>query len=593
MVQRYDSSVVDRLVGRPGVFSFASDLAARTRAFLHRHSYDPPVLSSELQLWRLVCLLMAVLLLTFGAVYMQAGTAPRYVLWPELALSFIALMTLATSYSSAYVRDHFALALRGLCYLSAGWFVVLASDGAFLPNFAVGLLFVIPGLGVGYSVTLRSIGPLALFFTVTVAAASAACIAFGGSSIDPALFIASLVSIALVTLFVAAGRLDAQKQFHAIEERYHAVVEQASDGIYLLDAETLAFLDANPAFCRMIGRSLDDLRSRSVKDLVVSCCDEATGRCCHSFRGRHAHLSERMLRRADGSIIYVELHIDRIRYADREVLSVVVHDVSSRKEYEERLVKAKEKAEEISTFKSSLLANMSHEIRTPLCSILGWATVLNDELPDNHRELIKLIEDSGQRLHHTLDTVLELAQLDANSKTLQPTLVNVPAEVREIGERARMRVETKGLSLFIDTCGQPVFARLDVSCLRRILMHILDNAVKFTCSGSIRLSVSVSNAQVWIDVEDTGVGISEEFLPSIFDDFKQESAGLNRAHEGNGLGLAITKRLVDLLGGTIGVRSTQGKGSTVSLCFPEAVEAPRSVLAADRKPAGQAPWLSA
>ncbi len=576
MPESYESSLDDR----PGVFSLPAKVFDHVRAFVQPISVAHGASSAELQLSRLVCLLMVVLLLAFGAVYKLTDAAGQNAFWPEMLLAFAALFTLAGSYRISFVRRHFDFGLRALCYLVAGWFIVLASYNAFMPNYAVGLLFIVPGLGVGYSVTLRDVGPLAIFFALTVAAASVACVTFGGPSIAPALFIASLICASLVTLLVAAGRLDARKQFHAIEECYHAVVEQASDGIYLLDAASLSFLDANPAFCRMTGLSLADLKQKAVTELVVAPYNAELNLCGHSFRGRQAHVTEGMLRRADGRLLYVELHIDRIRYADRDVLSVVVHDVSSRKEYEERLVKAKENAEEISSFKSSLLANMSHEIRTPLCSILGWTTVLNDELPESQRELIRLIEQSGRRLHNTLDSVLELAQLDANSKKLQPVLVDVREEVRSIAGAVQMEAETKGLALTVHVGGEPTWTRLDVTCLRRVLNHIVDNAIKFTNAGSVSLTVDATDSTVRIDIVDTGVGISEDFLPSIFEEFTQESAGLDRDHEGNGLGLAIVKRLVDLLGGTIDVQSRRGTGSTFSITLPAASKSSRPVCVA-------------
>lgn len=564
MSQSYDSSLSDR----PGILSLPANYLEQARAFAYRLTASHPVGSAELQLSRSVCLLMVVLLLTFGAVYKLTDMGGHNAFWPEMSLAFAALLTLASSYRFSFIRRHFDAALRVLCYLVAGWFILLASYNAFLPNFAVGLLFIIPGLGVGYSVTLRKVERLVIFFAVTVTAASIACAIFGGSSIAAPLFIASLICISLVTLFVAAGRLDAQKQFHAIEQRYHAVVEQASDGIYLLDAESLRFLDANPAFCRMAGRTIDQLKRKVVTDFVVAPPDAASDEGVHAFRGRHAHVTEGILRREDGTMSHVELHIDRIHYADREVLSVVVHDISSRKEYEERLVKAKENAEEISSFKTSLLANMSHEIRTPLSSILGWTTVLNDEVPANQRELIKLIEQSGRRLHNTLDSVLELAQLDANTKKLHPILVDVSEEVRSVACLARSQAESKGIAFSLDVQEEPAWTQLDVSCLRRVLNHVIDNAIKFTDSGSVSLKVGTAESVVHIEIVDTGVGISEEFLPSIFEEFKQESAGLDRDHEGNGLGLAITRRLVDLLGGTIDVQSRRGKGTTFSIAFP-------------------------
>jgi signal transduction histidine kinase len=266
--------------------------------------------------------------------------------------------------------------------------------------------------------------------------------------------------------------------------------------------------------------------------------------------------------------MYVELHIDKIRYADRFVYSVVVHDVSSRREYEDRLLTAKENAEQIARFKSTLLANMSHEIRTPLSSILGWTTVLNEEVPEEQRELLALIKQSGHRLQRTLDSVLELAHLDANARLVQPRLVDLFEEVQAVASDMQLRAKRKGIALTVEHRCSDAFTRLDVTCLRRVLNHLVDNALKFTSKGSVVIAVNRSATELRIDIRDTGVGISKDFMPSIFEEFKQESDGLNRDHEGNGLGLPIVRRLVRLMNGRITVQSRRGEGSTFSIILP-------------------------
>jgi PAS domain S-box-containing protein len=372
----------------------------------------------------------------------------------------------------------------------------------------------------------------------------------------------------LLTLFVAGSRLHAQQRFYDSEEKYRAVIDQASDGIYMLDSETLRFLDANGAFCEMTGLTRDQLRRMSVSELMVATSTDGEDPPGHSPAGWNDTCTERLLRRADGSTIFVDLHIDRVLSGDAEILSVIVHDVSARKEYERRLVKAKESAEEIVRFKSSLLANMSHEIRTPLSSILGWTSVLNAELPEQQREAVMLIEESGRRLHNTLDSVLELAQLQSNVKKLEPILVDVNCEVRAVVDSLSHLADRKGLRMTSELSGYNVSAETDVRCLRRILNHVIENAIKFTETGEVAVSVSHSARDVAIVVKDTGVGIGEEFLPLAFDEFKQESAGLARHHEGNGLGLAITRRLVDMLSGSIHVESRPGIGSTFTIRIP-------------------------
>lgn len=560
MPDSYRSSLGDR---RPAFATLTNNfhpLPARIEKLLRRDAHH----RDELQLTRLVSLLTVVLLLTFGAVYKITEGVGMLAFASEMVLAFFALFLLATSYHSATVRSYYHVAVRLLCYLTALWFITLAALNNFLPDYAVGLLFILPGLGVGYSVTLKRIGQLVTFHGLTVLTATVACVLFGDSGIDPVLFVVSLVCISLVTLFVAAGRLDAEKQFHASEERYQAIVQQASDGICLLDAEKHTFLDVNPAFCRMIGRSRSELVGKPFTELLPTPEPVSWDQALRA----QAHVVEQTLRRFDGSVFCSELRVDRIRYANRSVVSVVVQDVSKRKEYERRLVKAKEKAEEIARFKSTLLANMSHEIRTPLCSILGWAAVLNEEIPDMQRELVDLIEQSGRRLHQTLNSVFELARLESNTQSLQPIVVDVAEEVRSVVLSKRRLAAQKALTLSVHASAPDTLLRVDVSCLRRVLDHLVENAIKFTDRGEICVAVYRTTSDVKIEIRDTGIGISESFLPSIYDEFTQESVGLNRDHEGSGLGLAIVKRLVDLMGCRISVTSQRGQGSTFVIGLP-------------------------
>lgn len=516
-----------------------------------------------IQLSRLINTLLVGLLLAFGAVYKLSGDV--YAFWPEALLAAAMALTLIGSFRSGLVQRRYEDILQAFCYLTAAWFIFLAARNGFDPTYAVGLLFIIPGIGVGYGVVAQRFAPLAAFFAVCAGVSSALCYAMVGPGATALLFVASLICISFVTMFVAAGWLAARKKYRASEQRYRAVVEQSSDGIYLLDAATNTFLDANRAFCEMAGVTVGRLQGMTVEELFLPIGDEST-----SSHGAEDRVAERHLLRSDGALIAVELRINRIAHAGGDIHSVLVHDIQARKEYEERLLRAKESAEEIANFKSSLLTNMSHELRTPLSSILGWAAVLTDEVPDRHRELVGLIKKSGQRLHHTLDSVIELAHLHANAKTLRPALVDVKDVVVAVSEDMRAHAEAKGLEMTIECLEDAAWAEVDPACFRRILIHVLDNAVKFTDFGSVSVKMHRTGDEIGIAVTDTGEGISEAFLPSIFEEFKQESAGLSRDHEGNGLGLAIAQRLAELLSGRIDVQTERGVGSTFTILIPAA-----------------------
>ena len=292
--------------------------------------------------------------------------------------------------------------------------------------------------------------------------------------------------------------------------------------------------------------------------------------------GEGVYNSERTVVKADGERLVLSVTKIPFHGEHGDVVGLVgtARDITSQKEREQVLRQAKEEAEAAARTKSEILNNMSHELRTPLASILGFAGVLQEESEGQQEEFARRIARSGERLRQTLDSVLDLAQLEADGKNLEWRRVDVAQLARETADFFRPQAEEKGLDLEVKTSGpSEAVAHLDEGALQRILTNLLSNAVKFTEEGSVTISVeadpeTTEAGAVRLRVEDTGIGISEAFLPNLFEDFKQESTGLSRTHEGSGLGLAITKRLVALMDGTIRVGSTRGEGSCFTVTFP-------------------------
>ncbi|HIG74411.1 MAG TPA: PAS domain S-box protein [Bacteroidetes bacterium] len=272
----------------------------------------------------------------------------------------------------------------------------------------------------------------------------------------------------------------------------------------------------------------------------------------------------------DGSTRWVN---HRARLGDAEGSAPVVYhsgqDVTDRKRAEAALIEAREQAEagreaaeELGRLKSAFLANMSHEIRTPLTGILGFADLLASELEGEHQEYVQLIERSGRRLLDTLNSVLDLSRLQADR--VQPVLqpVDLTAEAREVASLLAPVATERGLSLTVKAPEAPVLATADPTCVHRVIHNLVGNALKFTESGGVDV---VLEPGARVTVRDTGIGIDAEFLPYLFDEFRQASQGEARSHEGSGLGLAITRRLVELMGGEIEVESERGVGTTFAV----------------------------
>lgn len=232
-----------------------------------------------------------------------------------------------------------------------------------------------------------------------------------------------------------------------------------------------------------------------------------------------------------------------------------------------RLQQANESLLQADRLKDEFLANTSHELRTPLTGILGCAAILREEVTEEQTEFIDMIDENGQRLLHTLDSLLDLARLRAGLMELRYDDVDVGATSFDIAQSYLPVAEKKAVNLEVKTEGD-VKASIDGHCLECVLNHLIGNAVKFTDDGCIDISVKRDVNMIVLSVADTGIGIDEEFLPFLFDEFKQESTGLTRSHEGNGLGLAVTAKLVDLMGGEIEVESRKGAGTTFTVHLP-------------------------
>jgi len=258
---------------------------------------------------------------------------------------------------------------------------------------------------------------------------------------------------------------------------------------------------------------------------------------------------------------------------DGKVLYVVGYgiDITERKAFEHQLLEGKSAAEDMARLKSSFVANMSHEVRTPLTAIMGFATVLSEELEGEQRELAEIIKQSGERLLETLNSVLDLSRLESDALGIDPRALNLGDELLAAARLFGPMAEEKGLALELEVPDEAVRVRLDRALLHRVLSNLLSNAIKFTEQGEIRLVLGPLGNEVQIQVKDTGIGIAESFQPHLFEEFKQESTGLSRTHTGSGLGLAITRHLVERMHGRIEVHSTKGEGATFTVTFPATV----------------------
>ncbi len=372
-----------------------------------------------------------------------------------------------------------------------------------------------------------------------------------------------------------SDRLRAERLLTESEARFRAVAEQALDLIGIFDRRARLRYIVGPIF-ETLGYAPSQIRAFDVFEHIHEDDLPLVRRHFLSLLRMPEHVitADFRFRRSDGAWAHLSLKArNLLDLPGVNGILVSIRDVSERKAFEVELVEAKERAEEMVKLKNAFLANMSHEIRTPLTGILGFADVLARELEGEHREFVTLIQEGGRRLSETLNSVLDLARLEAGG--FKPVLESVDA-VEVVGSGVglfRSIADRKNLSLTFDRPDAPIQVVADRGGLTRVIQNLLSNALKFTSEGSVSVQLTAEDDQVVISVADTGEGIDEAFMPDIFEEFKQESTGLSRNHEGAGLGLTITKRLVDLMDGQISVESTKGEGSVFTVILPMGVSA--------------------
>ncbi|TND09103.1 MAG: multi-sensor hybrid histidine kinase [Bacteroidetes bacterium] len=352
-------------------------------------------------------------------------------------------------------------------------------------------------------------------------------------------------------------------------------VDKAADAVFWVKPDA-QFVYVNEAGCKLFGYSREEMLKMCIHDLETAGNSRKNWpKFWEEVKQKGAMTLEAMVKSKDGRIFPIEIFTNHISYAGQEFKVSHIRDISERKKAEQT-----EAAKKIT---EAFLANISHEIRTPMNAIMGFTKLLGkSELKDEQKEYLKIISDSGDYLLSIINDVLDLSKIQAGKITFEKTVCSPVEGVEHCIRLIRPKAEERGLQIISEVDKDvPRYIVCDQVRMCQVLLNLLSNAVKFTDAGNIRVSVKKmketdEHTLLHFSVKDTGIGIDPEKMSTLFERFGSLSNGSKtQKNEGAGIGLTITKQLIELQGGKIYVESKPGKGSDFSFTIPVLKATPR------------------
>jgi len=364
-------------------------------------------------------------------------------------------------------------------------------------------------------------------------------------------------------------------QMQQSESRLRAIADTAVDGMVMIDAQGRVQSFNAAAECilgwrpdEVVGQNVSILMpepDRSRHDTYIQRYLQGQGGGLIGGNGR-----EVLALRPDGSTVPIRLSIGRVPLDGDPVFVGFISDLTQRHAMEQVLRTAKERAEQAAAARSTFLANMSHEIRTPMNAIIGFTEALLDTPMDaQQRRHLGTVQHAARSMLRLLNDILDTAKLEKGAVELEIADFSLQEVCDQILASLRIHAGKKGLALQCVTDDRvPPYLRGDALRLQQVLLNLLGNALKFTERGHVLLRLDYHDGTLVMEVEDTGIGIAAQHLERIFDPFAQADASTTRQFGGTGLGTTISRQLVELMGGSISVRSTLGVDTTFTVCVP-------------------------
>ncbi|MBZ0204149.1 MAG: PAS domain S-box protein [Ignavibacteria bacterium] len=368
------------------------------------------------------------------------------------------------------------------------------------------------------------------------------------------------------------SRKQAENTLRESENKYRTYVNSAPTGIYTIDGQG-KYLDVNDKICKILGYSRDEILKLSINDLLPPGFVDYASAKFNELKLTGKMIAETEYVCKDGTIGWWIVHAIALS-EDRFLCFTTV--ITERKRAEEELTKVKEKAELSNKLKDAFIANISHEIRTPLNGILGMTGLIEDSLSryirKEEKDYFNAIDQASTRIVRTIDMILNFSRLQVGDFPVKPKQFDLSLIIKNLLKEYEAIVDDKSLTLtFENKCGEVVLDA-DEYCIVQAISNLLDNAIKYTVKGNVKLSLYTDPENMLkLDIQDTGVGISEDYIDQVFEPYTQEEIGYSRGYEGIGLGMSLVKKYLDLNKAGISIVSKKDKGTTVTIDFSKSI----------------------
>lgn len=356
------------------------------------------------------------------------------------------------------------------------------------------------------------------------------------------------------------------------EQKFKTLFQTAGDAIFLLELNG-KILEVNNYASEKFGYTREEFLDKTILELNFSSNSENVLNRLNLLKEIGELSFENIYESKNGEHIPVGVNIRLIDYEERKVALSIARDISLKKKEEEELIRAKEEAEKASRLKSEFLAQMSHEIRSPLNVIIGFIQLIRDDLNEHlNEEMIvsfKGIDTAGKRIIRTVELILNMSELQAGMyESIQKEFDLEKDVLGNIFREYEIAARKKGLNIYLYNNTDNTLVYADYFSTLQIFVNLIDNAIKYTPEGKVEINIDRnSKDEITVEVSDTGIGISKDFLPKLFDPFTQEDQGYSRKYEGTGLGMALVKKYCEINRVNIQVRTDKNIGTTFSLCF--------------------------